>query len=609
MPINSLLSPEKISPSSRASIQNAQNFISGGSPIGESVVQSASNKIVGFQRAEVRPVSPSINSIISSITNNVLSTVDNSIKNSTQIINNNVDNKIANVTERLTTEIKNVRSSGPVTQLQNVVQVVQNKINQSIQKIITDFSNDYNNKIKNIEENKPSQVLDKFLKVYRNALEFVQFFGNQKNVDRLRTNLVALKNSFNESFEVAKLVRQVIVKIVNQLSNLPRATPSGGGLNLDVKVPGSPLKKAGAPAMKRMGAGKMLGLGALGLGAAGLGGGAVVNALSDSEQVQPQQVQTDLPQNLVDRFGAVVDRFSNILDALIGRKKEENVTVTSPGSPSPPPKPKTDGPPGGPADFSGSEKAEQAFNYFISQGYTKEQSAAIVGNLLQENTTMDPTLKNSIKHKGIAQWDPDIRYPALVKFAKDRGLNPDDFQTQLQYVEEELKTGSGGLSKSTLQSVKSLEQATLLVRKQYLRPGESEARDDNRLRNARDVLSKFGENVKAKKLDNIQKASEQISLESSKLKDSMVSPSSDQTEIAQQRAAVVSQPPPTQVASSTNILPIDLSSTQQSGGGGGSAVSSPPSQKNGPTVPLLPSSNPDNFLVLYSKIVYNVVDG
>ena len=79
MPINSLLSPEKISQSPRGTIQSAQNFISGGSPIGESVVQSASNKIVGFQRAEVRPISPDINSIISSITNNVLSNVDNSI--------------------------------------------------------------------------------------------------------------------------------------------------------------------------------------------------------------------------------------------------------------------------------------------------------------------------------------------------------------------------------------------------------------------------------------------------------------------------------------------------------------------------------------------------
>ena len=334
MAVSSLLSPEKIARSPRGNVQSAQNFISGGSPIGTSVVQSATNKIVGFERAQVKPVTPDINSIISSITNNVLSSVDNTINSATQIINNNVDNKITNVTERLSNEIQNVRSSGPVTQLQNIVQVVQNKINQSIQKVIGDFSNDYAQKIRNIEENKPSQVLDKFLKVYRNALEFIQFFGNQKNVDRLRSNLVALKTSFNESFEVAKLVRQVIVKIVNQLSNLPRATPSGGGLNLDVKVPGAPLKKAGAPTMKGMGRGKMLGLGALGLGAAGLGGGAVVNALADTDQVQPQQVQADIPQNLIDRFGAIVDRFSNILDALIGKKKEENVTVTSPGAPA-----------------------------------------------------------------------------------------------------------------------------------------------------------------------------------------------------------------------------------------------------------------------------------
>ena len=89
-----------------------------------------------------------------------------------------------------------------------------------------------------------------------------------------------------------------------------------------------------------------------------------------------------------------------------------------------------------------------------------------------------------------------------------------------------------------------------------------------------------------------------------------VSAAPTQTEVAQQRAASVSQPPPMQVASSVNVLPIDMStSQQQSGGGGGQVVSTPPSQKNGPSVPLLPSSNPDNFLVLYSKIVYNVVDG
>jgi hypothetical protein len=39
-------------------------------------------------------------------------------------------------------------------------------------------------------------LLDKFLKVYRNALEFIQFFGNQKNVDRLKSNLVIIPALF-----------------------------------------------------------------------------------------------------------------------------------------------------------------------------------------------------------------------------------------------------------------------------------------------------------------------------------------------------------------------------------------------------------------------------
>ena len=46
---------------------------------------------------------------------------------------------------------------------------------------------------------------------------------------------------------------------------------------------------------------------------------------------------------------------------------------------------------------------------------------------------------------------------------------------------------------------------------------------------------------------------------------------------------------------------------QQSGGGGLSVPS--PVQQSGPTVPSLSATNPDNFLVLYSRMVYNIVDG
>jgi hypothetical protein len=76
-------------------------------------------------------------------------------------------------------------------------------------------------------------------------------------------------------------------------------------------------------------------------------------------------------------------------------------------------------------------------------------------------------------------------------------------------------------------------------------------------------------------------------------------------------ATNVSQPVHTSAQSQTNIVPIDLSGTmpQQSQGGGGGVSAQPSTQKNGPSVPLLPSANTDNFLVLYSRMVYNIVDG
>jgi hypothetical protein len=77
----------------------------------------------------------------------------------------------------------------------------------------------------------------------------------------------------------------------------------------------------------------------------------------------------------------------------------------------------------------------------------------------------------------------------------------------------------------------------------------------------------------------------------------------------QKIAQQVAQPPPSQQQQQPIVMPIDMSgATQQQTGGGG--VSAPPStQINGPSVPLLPAANTDNFLVLYSRMVYNIVDG
>ena len=44
-------------------------------------------------------------------------------------------------------------------------------------------------------------------------------------------------------------------------------------------------------------------------------------------------------------------------------------------------------------------------------------------------------------------------------------------------------------------------------------------------------------------------------------------------------------------------------------GGGGKISASPAPKQNGPTAPFYPSTNYDNFLTLYSRMVYNIVDG
>jgi len=82
-----------------------------------------------------------------------------------------------------------------------------------------------------------------------------------------------------------------------------------------------------------------------------------------------------------------------------------------------------------------------------------------------------------------------------------------------------------------------------------------------------------------------------------------------QTQVAQ-RAAAVSQTAQSQPQ--VNYLPIDMSGggQQQSGGGGSSGGGGGGgSQGSGPSVPFLPAGNPNNFLVLYSRMVYNIVDG
>jgi hypothetical protein len=92
-------------------------------------------------------------------------------------------------------------------------------------------------------------------------------------------------------------------------------------------------------------------------------------------------------------------------------------------------------------------------------------------------------------------------------------------------------------------------------------------------------------------------------------KPSTVAAAQTQATTQQQIAQTVSQPP-VQQAPQVNIAPMNVAGPQAQPTKSGDSVAPPPvMSKGGVTVPFLSPSNHDNFLTLYSKMVYNIVDG
>lgn len=625
MAIKSALRPESIVKTRPKSVQSAQNFISGGAPLGSSVVSSAANKIVGFQRAAVKPVTPDINSIVSTISSNILNQVDNSIRNATNITNRQVDGKLKQVAANITNQVQQVKQeqTNQVTQLQTVVQNIRQQTNNFVKQL----SENYKKRVQDVDTAKPIGILDKFLKAYQNAISFIQFFGNAKNIKQLREGLQTLKTSFTESFEIAKLIRQTILKIVTQLSNLPKATPGGSpGLNLDIDVPGGALKRTTPRNARSVG---RRGAGMLGLGLGAVAAGTAVNALSDSDRLQSMpQVVGGLTGGIMDSFAFIVNKFANAVEEMIkgGTKKETPSNQPGPSAGGAPSSPKSPASPGKgaspgstmtPGDsppeikalmdaISSTEGTWDSVNYGKGPGKIKGL----------ENMTIDQALKSSDdyikKYGGTGTLGRYQHHPKYLRGrAIDAGLDPKTalftpenqsliqrvfldktFGGEAKLVEQVRKKDWEGLSKKLGQNIgwPSL-------------PGGSQAQPGY-------TYGQFGGKIEAalKQYVSLKPPSAKPDQGMGMLEG--IDPSMID---AGQRKALginISQPPPSQAKPS--IVPLPLSGGQQtsqpqSGGGGGQMVI-PPEQK-GPSVPLLPSSDDSNFLTMYSKIVYNIIDG
>lgn len=136
-----------------------------------------------------------------------------------------------------------------------------------------------------------------------------------------------------------------------------------------------------------------------------------------------------------------------------------------------------------------------AFNYFVSKGLTKAQSAAIVGNLIQESSVNPGAVQyGGGPGRGIAQWSVGGRWDHdggdnMTWYASKHGLNKWSLQAQLDFVWYELETFSGyGLGK--LKASSSVSSATVVFQNDFEGCGQCD--QTKRIQYAQQILADFG---------------------------------------------------------------------------------------------------------------------
>jgi hypothetical protein len=170
--------------------------------------------------------------------------------------------------------------------------------------------------------------------------------------------------------------------------------------------------------------------------------------------------------------------------------------------------------------LSGSNSQQKAFNFFISNGYTKEQSAGIVGNLIDESSVEPMRKQNTLPGTktlaaevdgpgtasdysggwGIVQWTPASK---VITASRNAGAKDEQIETieyQLDFLKVQL-TGQGpvpeGEAGSMVRAAKSVENAAVAFARYYERFDGSENPNHPRYAkskaSAKEVLANFGD--------------------------------------------------------------------------------------------------------------------
>lgn len=138
---------------------------------------------------------------------------------------------------------------------------------------------------------------------------------------------------------------------------------------------------------------------------------------------------------------------------------------------------------------------QAAFNYFVGAGYSKVQSAGIVGNLMQESgSSIDPrAAQPGGAGRGIAQWGVNGRWDTstndnAVWYAGTQGQSVWSLNLQLKFITYELNTFSG-YGKSSLRAATTIDAAVTAFESKFERCGD--CHHSNRVRYAQQVYNAY----------------------------------------------------------------------------------------------------------------------
>lgn len=128
------------------------------------------------------------------------------------------------------------------------------------------------------------------------------------------------------------------------------------------------------------------------------------------------------------------------------------------------------------------------YNRLRQNGFTDSEAAGITGNIAQESMFDTEALsKDGYNSHGLVQWTGD-RKAHLEQFARENGLDPTDWRTQVDFISEEMNTTERAAFEALRKNPNiTPEEAARIVREQYERPDPAVANDAYRQKIAREV--------------------------------------------------------------------------------------------------------------------------